>query len=221
MTVPLLFFTIRKFGVKMEIKVLPLGDLGANCYLLKGEKGCIVIDPGDYSVVVENFLSENEDKERLILLTHCHFDHIGGAEELRNNTGVDIAIGADEAFALSDATVNLSGLFGNPLAPFDADVLLSDGQKLVVGDIELLCIKTAGHTVGGMCFLWENVLFSGDILFNRSIGRTDFPGGSFSQLEESVQRLYKLDGNITVYSGHGPATTIANERKNNPYVRAV
>ncbi len=205
----------------MEIKVLPLGNMGANCYMIKGETGAVVIDVGADSFIVEDFLAENSDKQRLILLTHCHFDHIGGAAELRENTGVNIAIGEDEAGFLADEDVNLSGLFGTPIPPFYPDKTIKDGETVVVGDIELKAIKTSGHTSGGMCYLCGKNLFSGDVLFYESIGRTDFPTGSFRELEASVKRLYELDGDITVYSGHGPATTIEHEIKYNPYVRAI
>jgi len=205
----------------MEIKVLPLGELGANCYMIKGDKGVVVIDVGAPSKAVENFLIENSDKQRLILLTHCHFDHIGGAEALREATGVEIAIGEDEAGFLADANVNLSGIFGSYLPPFYADKTVKDKETIVVGDIELKAIKVSGHTSGGMCYLCGKNLFSGDVLFYESIGRTDFPTGSFRELEASVKKLYELDGDITVYSGHGEATTIDHERKYNPYVREI
>ena len=203
----------------MEIKVLNLGDIQVNCYLISSENAAIVIDPGYYSNKVEEFLKLNCDKQRLILLTHCHFDHIGGANELRQNTGVKIAIGEIENKYLSDSNVNLSGLFGESLAPFSADVLLSDSEELTVGDINIKVIHTPGHTEGSVSYLIGDILFSGDTLFNSSIGRTDFPTGSFSVLSSTVKKLYELDGDIAVLSGHGEETTIAYEKTHNPFVR--
>lgn len=203
----------------MIIDTLPLGPMGANCYMLKTDKAAVVIDPGEYSFAVENFLNENSDKQCLILLTHCHFDHICGAERLRQNTGVKIAIGEDEEEFLKDNTVNLSEPFGIPLKPFSADITFSDLQEFSVGDIAFTAIKTSGHTKGGICYLTENNLFSGDTLFFESIGRTDFPGGSFTELQKSVQKLYMLDESTTVYPGHGQTTNILHEKKFNPYVR--
>lgn len=203
----------------MEIKVLPLGDIQVNCYLVSTERTALVIDPGYYSEEAEHFLKENCDKQRIILLTHAHFDHIGGADKLRESTGVKIAIGELENGFLSDCNVNLSSLFNVPLKPFSADILLADGQKLVLGDIEINVIHTPGHTLGGVSYLIDNVLFSGDTLFCESIGRTDFPKGDFTTLSASVKELYKLDGNITVLPGHGEATTISHEKQYNPFVR--
>ena len=203
----------------MEIKVLRLGDIQVNCYLVKTEKVALVIDAGYYSKEAEDFLNENYDKERVILLTHAHFDHIGGALDLRENCGVKIAIGEKENAFLSDSKVNLSHLFGANLKPFTADVLLADGEILKIGDLEIKVIHTPGHTLGGVCYLIDNVLFSGDTLFNQSVGRTDFPTGDFNTLSASIRRLYELDDDISVLSGHGDATKIGIEKIYNPFVR--
>jgi len=195
-----------------------MGMIGANCYMITGNTGAVLIDTGEYSPLLESFLEENRDKQRLILLTHAHFDHIGGADILRKNTGVKIAIGKNEAEALSDGELNLVNRFHAKIEPFSADVFLSDGEVLSVGDLEFRVIETAGHTVGGVCYLINDVLFSGDTLFFESVGRTDFPGGDFKTLSNSIKKLYKLDDGVTVYAGHGEATTIGHEKKFNPYV---
>ena len=143
----------------MEIKVISLGHIAVNCYMISTDKAAIVIDPGFSSKVVENFLFENADKERLILLTHGHFDHIGGAADLRDVTDTDIAIGEKENFALSDMEYNLSDRFHAHLEPFSADILLKDGEEFLVGDIKLKTILTPGHTVGGVSYLIDDILF--------------------------------------------------------------
>ena len=203
----------------MEIKVISLGHIAVNCYMISTDKAAIVIDPGFSSAVVENFLLENADKERLILLTHGHFDHIGGAADLRDVTDTDIAIGEKENFALSDMEYNLSDRFHAHLEPFSADILLKDGEEFLVGDIKLKTILTPGHTVGGVSYLIDDILFSGDTLFNLSIGRTDFPGGDGNVLLNSLKRLKYLDGDFKVYPGHGNPTTLSNEKVFNPYMR--
>ncbi len=202
----------------MEIKVIALGHIAVNCYMISTDKAAIVIDPGFSSKVVENFLLENADKERLILLTHGHFDHIGGAADLRDITDTDIAIGEKENFALSDTGYNLSDRFHAHLEPFSADILLKDGEEFTVGDITVKTIFTPGHTVGGVSYLIDDVLFSGDTLFNLSIGRTDFAGGNIDTLKNSIGKLFLLDGNTTVLSGHGEPTTINFEKENNPFL---
>ncbi len=203
----------------MEIKVLPLGDIGSNSYMIDTEKSAVVIDVGYESDVLTDFLLKNQDKERLILLTHCHFDHVGGAEKLRKLTNTKIGIGEFEASSLLDGNINLSNLFQEPLNPFEADFKYLNNQIITVGDLNFKVIHTPGHTVGGVCYILDNILFSGDTLFDRSIGRTDFPGGSFEVLENSVKMLYELDDDTVVLPGHGDSTTIFNERKHNPFIR--
>ncbi len=203
----------------MEIKVLKLGDIEVNCYLITTQNSALVIDCGFYDKQIADFLKENSNKDRMILLTHAHFDHIGGALLLREETGVKIAIGEKENQFLSDHNINLSKMFGAELKPFSADVLLKDGEILKIGDIEIRVMETAGHTLGSVSYLINNVLFSGDTLFYESIGRTDFPTGSFFTLSNSIKKLYELDGNIEVLSGHGPKTTISHEKLYNPFVK--
>ncbi len=203
----------------MEINVLPLGDIGANCYMIQSETAAIVIDAGYESNYVTDFLLKNQDKERMILLTHCHFDHIGGADDLRQKTNTKIGIGEYDAPSLLDNSINLSGNFSVPLKPFKADILFKNNQTFTVGDLEFKVLHTPGHTTGGVCYLFGDVLFSGDTLFHQSIGRTDFPGGDFKTLENSIKRLYSLKDDTIVLSGHGDATSIENEKKFNPFVR--
>ncbi len=201
----------------MEINSLVLGPLGTNCYLVSGKKGAAVIDPGFKSDEVDSFLEKNSDKERMIILTHAHFDHIGAAPEIREKSNIKIAIGEKDNPALSDGNINMSTAFNYDIKPFSADVMLNDGEILNVGDLCFKIIETPGHTVGGISLLSGDVLFSGDTLFYESVGRTDLPGGDFNTLLMSLERLFELDGNTKVYSGHGVPTTINHEKNNNPY----
>lgn len=203
----------------MEIKCLNLGDLQTNCYLISGKEGAVVIDPADYSYEVENFLKQNARKERMILITHAHFDHYGDALRLSRETDTKIGIGEMENYALADGKFNLSAFFGSELEHFLAGTLFKDNDEFSVGDIDFKVFHTPGHTVGSVCYLVENNLFSGDLLFRGSIGRTDFPGGSFEELKNSVRRLYSLFGDINIYSGHGEKTTLLYEKNNNPFIR--
>lgn len=203
----------------MIIHTLPLGLIAANCYMLECEDCAIVIDPGKYSEKVRDFLEENADKHRIILLTHAHFDHIGGAARLREETGVSIAVCKDDASALGDTKINLSDRFHARLTPFSADILLSDGQTLMFGNTEIKAIATPGHTPGGMCFFINGCLFSGDTLFLNSIGRTDHYCGDEAALLKSVRKIVDMfDGEVQVYAGHGQPTTIEHEKNYNPYL---
>ncbi len=196
----------------MKISVLAIGSSPTNCYLLETENAAVVIDPGVKCKEVDLFLQENSNKERLIILTHAHFDHIGAAEELRENYGVKILIGEKDNPALSDPIVNESVRFGVKINPFSADITVVDGEKISVGDIEFTAVLTPGHTVGSTCFYVDGVLFTGDTLFCRGIGRSDFYGGNEAQLFNSLKKLRKLFPDETpVLSGHGPKTTIGAE----------
>ena len=201
----------------MKIDVIPLGHIAANCYMLLSDNAAVVIDPGIFSQKVKDFLNENFEKERLILLTHAHFDHICGAERLRADTGVKIAVGEKDAPALIDTSLSLSDKFHAHQTPFEADILLKDNEIFDVGDIEFKSLSTPGHTVGGMCYLTVKTLFSGDTLFLESVGRTDFPGGDGEALLKSIKRLLSLDEDIEVYPGHGEPTTIEHEKLYNPF----
>lgn len=206
----------------MKVEFLLTGHLAsyANCYGLLTDKAAIVVDPGKYTANIAEFLKNNSDKTRLILITHAHYDHIGGALQLRNETGVKIAIGKNEEFALSDCSYNLSGRFTPAIPAFNADYVIEDEEKFTVGDVTIKAYETPGHTIGGMCYLINDVLFSGDMLFYETVGRVDLPGGNAFEMQNSLDRMMWLfDDDVKVYSGHGEMTTIGHERKNNLYLR--
>lgn len=196
----------------MNISVLAIGSSPTNCYLLDTEKAAVVIDPGVKCEEVDEFFERNCHKERLIILTHAHFDHIGGAEELRNRFGVRILINRKDNPALSDPVVNEAALFRVNINPFSADITVDDGDEFSVGDMDFKVIETPGHTVGSSCFYVDGVLFTGDTLFCRGIGRSDFHGGNEAQLFASLRKLRNMFSDETpVLSGHGPETTIGSE----------
>lgn len=206
----------------MKVEFLLKGHLAtySNCYGILTEKAAVVVDPGKYTLELKNFLNANSDKTRLILITHAHYDHIGGAIQLREETGVKIAIGKNEEFALSDRAFNLSGRFTPEIPAFNADYTIEDEEEFTVGDITVKAFETPGHTIGGMCYLMGECLFSGDMLFYETVGRVDLPGGNIEEMKESLDRIMWLfDDEIKVYSGHGEMTTIGHERINNPYLR--
>lgn len=202
----------------MEINIIQLGMIKTNCYLLQSEKAAVVIDPGFVSEKTVDFLNQNKDKSRIILITHAHFDHIGGAMDLRERTGTDIGIGINDNSLLSDTKNNLSDMFHAHVTPFSADHKFDDGEEFVVGDLTFKVIETPGHTPGGVSYLTGNSLFSGDTLFYESVGRTDFAYGDDEALRKSVKKLLNLDGGITVYPGHGITTDILHERIYNPCI---
>ena len=201
----------------MRIKTLHLGLIKTNCYLISTEMAAVVIDPGFDRPETLEFLKDNSDKERLILLTHAHFDHIGGAETLREKTGVKIGIGELDADGLADTDINLSDIFHANIVPFKPDLVFKNGDIIKVGDIEFKVIGTPGHTEGGICYLTGDCLFSGDTLFENSVGRTDFPGGDIKALKRSVKKLMTLPADTKVYPGHGYSTTIAREKEYNMF----
>lgn len=197
-----------------------LGMLENNVYIVGDEKTkkAVVIDPtADNGQIVEK-LKENKLTLEAILLTHGHFDHVSGAAALKKwaGEGVKVYLHKKDAAALSDGTKNLSvQIIGQNLTFPPADVLLGDGDMLTFGNLTFRVIPCPGHSEGGVSYLCENLLFSGDTLFCESIGRYDF--GSYRDLIRSVRALLALAEDTKVYPGHGGPTTIGHERRYNPY----
>lgn len=208
----------------INVETFPVGYLDTNCYIVTDVNTSrrAIVDPGYKSADFVNRIKElGTETFDYILLTHGHFDHIWYAEELKELTGAKVMISKEDAPFLSDGMLNLSASFGFrnfPVIP--VDIILQDGESFKLGDTELTFINTPGHTVGSGCFISfaDSIIFSGDTLFKLSMGRTDFVTGSNIEMQNSLKRLARLQGDFTVYSGHGDVTNLEFERKNNPYV---
>lgn len=207
----------------ISIKSCALGMLGANCYVItdtaSGESA--VVDPGGYDKRIDRILSEIGYKNiKYILLTHGHFDHTDGANEILKRTQAKLAIGKDDVRMLSDADENLSAPFSfGQSEKIKYDILLSDGDKIKLGESEIKVITTPGHSKGSVTFMCEDKLFTGDTLFKGSIGRTDFPSSNYADMTASLIKLAQLEGDFEVFPGHDSKTTLDNERARNPYLR--
>ena len=207
--------------MSLNMKVLVVGSLGVNCYILheEGHDEAVVIDPGGSEEAVWMHISAEGLALKAILNTHAHADHIGAVDFLREKTGAKFYIHEADAPMLLDARKNLSAFMGMPIVTKPADVLLKGGEVLDICQMKFTVLHTPGHSPGGVCYLMEDRVFSGDTLFAESVGRTDFPGSSAKDLMTSVrEKLLVLPDEIKVYCGHGPETTIGHERKYNPYI---
>lgn len=207
----------------MRITNLPSGALQANTYLAVDEKTNegFIVDPGGYNKVLTNEVRDNDVKIKYIILTHGHSDHICGVNEHKAEfPDAKIVAYKDEEAMLENPNLNQSPGFGVPYST-KADILVSDGDELKVGDVTLKFIHTPGHTEGGMCIYVKEAkaLFSGDTLFRQSIGRTDFPGGSYKEIMDSIRKkLFLLPDDTNVFPGHMGTTSIGFEKENNPFV---
>ena len=207
----------------MEIKRLILGMVRTNCYIVYTEdtKKAVIIDPAADSKRITEEVSALGVTPEAVLLTHGHFDHMLAAESLRNGYHIPVCILEEDAELLKNPELNCSQLFLRMTYGISADEFLKDGQQLTYLDGKLKVIATPGHTAGSCCY-WaaeENILFSGDTLFEGSVGRTDLPTGQAARLSESIrEKLFVLPGNTLVLSGHGMETTIEEEKQHNPYV---
>ncbi len=200
----------------MNITTVAVGMLGTNCHIIEHEGTCLVVDPGDDAKRIMQAVGTHPLAG--ILLTHGHVDHIGAVDDLRLATGAKVYIHADDAAMLPDSELNLSLFLGTAVEIQPADVILQGGQKLNLAGLEITVIHTPGHTPGGVAFdIDGTTLMAGDTLFHESVGRTDFPGGSMTALANSIRTLYVL-GDRVVYCGHGPSTTLAHEKRHNPFV---
>lgn len=206
----------------MKITSRQTGVLGVNTYLAWDEesKKGFIVDPGGYDKYFTDVINEENISLEYIILTHGHGDHIGGIPELRKLfPQTKLLACKHEIDFLADPDFNMSGECAGGRMAFTPDVAVEEGETLDVGGIRLKFIHTPGHTPGGMCILAGDVLFSGDTLFQLSIGRTDFPGGSFPAIKESIQKkLFRLPDDTVVLPGHMGQTTIGTEKTKNPFV---
>jgi glyoxylase-like metal-dependent hydrolase (beta-lactamase superfamily II) len=201
----------------MEVTTVVVGDLAVNCYIVSKGNDAILIDPGDDAEIIKKALGSK--KVHAVLLTHGHFDHTGAVKEFQNE-GARVIVSDEDAKMLKDSYTSLAAPFGFPFNLIISDETVNDGDVLEFFNTSFKVIATPGHTAGSVCYLCGDLLFSGDTLFMSSIGRTDFPGGSFQVIEKSIkEKIYSLNGDITVYPGHGGTTTVKNERLSNPFVR--
>lgn len=205
----------------MIIKTLTVGNLACNNYLVVCEstRQAVIIDAGGEVDVVMREIKAANAELKYILHTHGHFDHVAGNYLLRKQTGAKALIHKDDMPLIGMFKQHLM-MFGEPDAENPViDEHVEDEQVINVGEMSFKVIHTPGHSAGGVCYLVDNVLFSGDTLFAGSIGRTDLPGGSFEKIGESiVNKLFALNDYVKIYPGHGPSTTIGYEKQNNPYL---
>ena len=194
----------------------------ANCFIVGCDetKEAVVIDPGDETDRILSALSESSLSVKYILNTHGHFDHVGGNRKMKAATGADILIHSLDAPMLNQLAASAAAWGLNAEDSPSPDRMLKAGDTISFGTLQFNVIHTPGHTPGGVSFHTNGVVFVGDTLFADSIGRTDFPGGDYDTLLASIQKsLFQLGDDVRVFSGHGPETTIGQEKQSNPFVR--
>jgi len=213
-------------GRSMITKMFTVGTLFTNCYVVgcTETKEALIIDPGfETDLEAETVLKEINQRKlraRYIMNTHGHHDHTAGNGIMKRLTGAPILIHEYDAPMLTDSSKNLSMLFGLRTASLPpADRMLHDGDVVQVGDVALRVLHTPGHSRGGISLLGAEAVFTGDTLFAGSIGRTDLSGSSYEEIILSIKKLATLPDHIKVYPGHGPTSTIGEERRHNPFLQ--
>ena len=209
----------------LQIKLFEFSPIQENTYVLYNEfNECLIIDPGCYyddeKDELVNFLIKMDLKPKMLLNTHCHLDHVFGNKFIAEKFGLTLQIHRNEKLVLDFAPK--SGLLYNlPFDNYNGDfIYLEEGNKILLGNDELTVIEAPGHSPGHICFYCaaQHFIISGDVLFKRSIGRTDLPGGDHETLLKNIrEKLFTLPGETKVYSGHGPVTTIGEETNQNPF----
>lgn len=205
----------------LKIETLVNGPFQENCYLVwdAEQNAGIFIDPGDEPDRLMRTAQFQNIQIEGIYNTHGHIDHAGGVAKIQQTLNIPFAIHPDDEFLLAGLP-DQAKMFGlPPLEVPRVDRRLVDGDEIIVGQHSAEVIHTPGHTPGGICFLFDDVIFVGDTLFAGSVGRSDLPGGSHAQLIDSIKtRLMVIDDDVRVFSGHGPVTTIGSEKRHNPFI---
>lgn len=202
----------------MKVSYKVFGDLDNNCYLLLDETT-------NKSALIDCTVADDRMKELIgdtdlqyILLTHGHFDHIGGVRDIKKEYGCKVVISSVDAPMLSSGKASLAAFCGAEQNDTEPDITVQDGDDIELGTLKIKVLSTPGHTSGSVCYVVGDALFSGDTLFYCSCGRTDFPTGSSDDMIKSLKKLASLDGNYKVYTGHNQLSNLDFERKNNPYM---
>ena len=197
-----------------------LGAAQENCYVVRAERGAaeaVVVDPGDAAADLRLDLARAGARCAAILVTHCHYDHIGAVADLAHATGAPVRMAAEERMLLEDAT-RWAPAFAQ-LQPYVPDVLLDGDETLELAGITFETLRVPGHSPAHLAYYADGCLFSGDVLFAGSVGRTDLPGADWETLVESIRMLFeRFPPETIVYPGHGPATTLGAERDRNPFL---
>jgi glyoxylase-like metal-dependent hydrolase (beta-lactamase superfamily II) len=204
------------------IKKLEVGPIMANCFILGCEdtREAVVIDPGDDPDRILMTLAKEKLTVKYLIDTHGHFDHVGANRRMKEVTGAELAIHPDDVPMLAQLARSAASFGLSAENSPEPDLLLNEGDTVSFGNITLKVIHTPGHSRGGICLYTPGHLFAGDTLFAGSIGRTDLPGGDYDTLIDSIkQKLLILPDDTRVYTGHGPETTIADEKRMNPFLR--
>ena len=200
---------------------LIVGPLQVNCFILADEKtkDAIVIDPGDDAQEVLKIIRDKGLKVRYIVNTHGHFDHVGANKAVKEATGAELLIHEGDAPVMASAPKHSLAFGMHPVSSPPADRYVKHGDVITAGEVSLKVLHTPGHSPGGICLREEGMVFTGDALFAGSIGRTDLPGGDLMTLIRSIKtHLMTLPDDTKVFSGHGPASTIGDERLENPFL---
>lgn len=206
---------------EIAVRTMVLGIMATNCYLIKNTETneMLIVDPADCPEKIESQIEKMEGKPRAVLLTHGHFDHIGAADALRQRYSIPVCALDKEQEVVESVDKNLSLMTGRGFT-VSPDRYFQDKETAELAGITVEVLHTPGHTAGGACYYLpeENILFSGDTLFCCSVGRTDFPTGSMSELHRSIhERLFVLPEETKVFPGHDQPTDIGYEKRNNPY----
>jgi hydroxyacylglutathione hydrolase len=204
----------------MIIETIVVGPLESNCFIIANEntKEALLIDPGDEPDRILELIAENNYKIKYIVCTHAHFDHVSALPEIKKETNAKIVIHRDE-LDIYKHTRDLAASWGYELDHLpDPDIFVSEGDTLKIGDLKFEILHTPGHSPGGICLYGKGILVAGDTLFAGSVGRTDLYGGDIEKLKISFKRLIALPDEVKVLPGHGPETTIRNEKINNYFL---
>jgi len=204
----------------IEIHTLVVGKLQTNCYLLKSDGDAIIVDPGDEPERILRFIKAIKVAPTRIVATHTHFDHVLGVDGVRKATKTQFFIHPDDLSMLRSMQSRVRQFMGfEAPPPPKVDGYLKDGDSLKVGEETIRVLHTPGHSPGSISLVGDGFVLTGDALFNQSIGRTDLPGGDLETLLRSIkEKLFKLEDETIVHPGHGPETTIGDEKLANPFV---
>ena len=207
----------------MTLTRLVVGPLQVNCFILADEKTkeAVIIDPGDDAQELLKIIKDKGLKVKYLLITHGHFDHVGANKALKEATGAELLIHEGDAQIMASASMHSRAFGMNAVASPHADRYVKHGEVITAGEISLKVLHTPGHSPGGISLLEQGMVFTGDALFAGSIGRTDLPGGDLNTLLRSIKtNLMTLPDETKVFCGHGPATTIGDERRENPFLNS-